>query len=80
MQHVPERKAKVLNRIRAIRGGRLNDPNFDSRMKGEGIFAKQITAMFSLACRKAGIDGRGPNLSTAAFRRPASTAQLSLFE
>ena len=80
MQHVPERKAKVLNRIRAIRGGRLNDPNFDSRMTGEGEFAKQIAAMFSLACRKAGIDGRGPNLSTAAFRRPASTAQLSLFE
>ena len=79
-QHVPDRKAKVLNRIRAIRGGRLNDPRFVSRMKGEGIFAKQIAAMFSLACRKSDIDGRGPKLSTAAFRRPPSNAQLSLFE
>ena len=80
MQNARERKAKVLNRIRSIRGGRLNDPNFGSRMTGEGIFAKQVAAMFSLACRKAGIDGGKPNLSTAAFRRPASTAQLSLFE
>ena len=77
-QYAPERKEKVLNRIRQIRGGRLNDPRFVSRMKGEGVFAEQIAAIFSLACRKAGIEGRGPNLSTAAFRRPPG-AQLSLF-
>lgn len=78
-QHAPERKRKVLNRIRAIRGGRLNDPRFVSRMEGEGIFAKQIATMFALACRKADIDGRGPDLSTDAFRRPAGS-QLTLFE
>ncbi|MBI3327842.1 MAG: PA0069 family radical SAM protein [Nitrospinae bacterium] len=77
--HAPARKAKVLNRIRAIRGGRLNDPRFGSRMQGEGIFAEQVAALFSLASRKAGIHGRGPSLSTAAFTR-GSTAQLSLFE
>jgi len=78
-QHFPERKEKVLQRIRAIRGGKLNDPRFSSRMRGEGIFAQQIESLFALACRKAGIDGRGPRLSTAAFRGP-SKAQLSLFE
>ncbi len=78
-EHLPDRKDKVLNRIRAIRGGRLNDPRFDSRMKGEGIFAEQIAALFSLACRKAGIVARGPHLSIAAFRRP-TPAQASLFE
>ncbi|MBI2903241.1 MAG: PA0069 family radical SAM protein [Candidatus Methylomirabilis oxyfera] len=78
-QYMPERKGKILNRIRAIRGGGLNDPHFVSRMTGEGAFAEQIASMFSLACRKAGILGRGPNLSTAAFRRP-TVAQLSLFE
>lgn len=77
-RHAPERREKVLNRIREIRGGRLNDPRFASRMKGEGVFAEQIRAMFSLACRKAGIEDRGPNLSTAAFRRLPG-AQLSLF-
>jgi hypothetical protein len=48
-------------------------------MRGEGIFADQIEALFALACRKAGIDGRGAALSTAAFRVP-SEAQLPLFE
>jgi DNA repair photolyase len=38
-QHFPDRKDKVLHRIRAIRGGQLNDPRFSSRMRGEGIFA-----------------------------------------
>jgi DNA repair photolyase len=78
-QHFPDRKEKVLHRIRAMRGGKLNDPKFGSRMRGEGIFAEQIEALFALACRKAGIDGRGQALSTAAFRVP-SNAQLSLFE
>jgi DNA repair photolyase len=78
-QHFPDRKDKVLHRIRAMRQGQLNDPRFGSRMRGEGIFARQIEALFALACRKAGIDGRGSHLSTAAFRVPAH-AQLSLFE
>jgi DNA repair photolyase len=78
-RHFPDRQDKVLHRIRAVRGGRLNDPRFGSRMRGDGIFAEQIEALFALACRKAGIDGRGPTLSTAAFRaRP--DAQLSLFD
>jgi len=36
-----------------MRGGKLNDPNFGTRMKGEGVFADQIKSMFKLACRKA---------------------------
>jgi DNA repair photolyase len=78
-QHFPARKDKILKRIRAMRGGKLNDPNFGSRMRGEGIFAEQIAALFALACRKAGLAGGGPPLSTAAFRVP-SEAQLSLFD
>ena len=76
--HFPERKNKVLNRVRSIRGGKLNDPNFGSRMKGEGVFADQIRSMFQLGCRKAGLNGDGPELSTAAFRR-SHGPQLSLF-
>jgi hypothetical protein len=48
-------------------------------MAGEGVFAEQIEGLFSLACRKAGIVKRGPQLSTAAFQRSPGT-QLSLFE
>src|ERR687894_1167183 len=66
----PERKEKVLNRIRSMRGGRLNDSRFVSRMRGEGIFADQISQLFDISCRRAGLEGkRFPRLSTAAFRR-----------
>jgi DNA repair photolyase len=68
-RHFPDRKDKVLNRIRSIRGGKLNDPQFGSRMRGEGIFAEQIARIFDVACRKAGIGGRHVDLSTANFRR-----------
>ncbi|HEX9271331.1 MAG TPA: PA0069 family radical SAM protein, partial [Candidatus Binatia bacterium] len=78
-QHFPERKEKVLNRIRSMRGGKLNDPNFKSRMRGEGIFAQQMAELFQLACKKAGINKRWPELTTNNFRRPG-TSQLSLFE
>jgi len=77
-EHFPDRKKKVLNRIRDMRGGKLNDPNFGSRMRGEGVFAAQISSMFKLACRKAGIEGGGMELSIDEFRRP-SGPQLSLF-
>ena len=71
-RHFPERKEKVLNRVRALRGGKLNDPKFGTRMRGEGIFADQIEALFVAACRKAGLKGRHTELSTAAFRVPVS--------
>lgn len=68
--HFPEKKEKVLNRIRSIRGGKLNDPRFGSRMRGEGIFAEQIAQMFQIARRRVGIPEAGPELSVAHFRRP----------
>src|SRR5918996_1259711 len=70
-QHFPERKDKVLNRIRAIRGGKLNDPAFESRMRGQGIFAQQMAELFQLARKKSGINGRWPDLSTKHFHSPA---------
>ena len=69
-EHVPKKKEKILGRIRSIRGGKLNDARFGSRMSGEGIFADQIHQMFPVARRKAGIPEHGPELSAAAFRKP----------
>ena len=77
--HFPERKQKVLDRIRSIRSGRLNDPNFGSRMRGQGIFADQIRQMFQVACRRAGFEKQHPDLSIAAFRIPPGP-QMSLFD
>ncbi|MBN8247595.1 MAG: PA0069 family radical SAM protein [Verrucomicrobia bacterium] len=71
-RHFPERKEKVLAQVRSARGGRLNDPRFGSRMRGEGPLADQWSQLFHVACRKAGIATRAPALSTAAFRRVTS--------
>jgi DNA repair photolyase len=77
--HFPDRKEKVLNRIRDIRGGKLYDSTFHARGRGEGLFADQLEALFTVSRRKAGIPETRPVLSSAAFRRP-SGPQLALFE
>ncbi len=78
-QYFPDRKEKVLNQIRAMRGGKLNDPNFGSRMRGEGIFAEQMNQMFHVACRKAGFDKIAEEpISSSSFRVPPGP-QLTLF-
>jgi len=76
--HYPDRKDKVLNRIQGVRGGKLNDPRFGSRMSGEGVYAEQIEALFQLARKKAGIPGGRAELSAASFRLPPGP-QLTLF-
>jgi DNA repair photolyase len=74
-EHFPDRKEKVLGRIRHLRGDRLNNSQWRTRMTGEGIFAEQIASLFEVGCRRAGIGGR-PKLSTDAFRR--TREQLTL--
>ena len=75
-EHFPERKAKVLERLRHARGGeRVYDSRWWKRQTGEGIFAEQITTMFDVSCRRAGL-GERPKLSTAAFRRPNDQLKL----
>ncbi len=76
-RHLPCQKDKVLNRIRTLRGGKLNDPHFGSRMRGEGPAAEQISRLFKVARRKAGLSSKGPELSVAAFRGPQQ-AQMEL--
>jgi len=76
--HRPLQKEKIMNRILSIRGGRLNDPNFGSRMRGEGAHAEQIADLFEVSCRKAGLNSSRPRLSVSAFRRPGPS-QLALF-
>jgi DNA repair photolyase len=77
-QNYPEKKNKVLGRVREIRGGKLNDPNFTSRMRGQGIYAEQMAKLFQLARKKSGITERWPKLTIEHFQRPG-IAQLRLF-
>lgn len=76
-EHRPLRKEKVLSAIRDLRGGRLNDATFGSRMTGAGPRAEQLQQMFSIYRRKYNFPDQSTPLSTEHFRRP--TDQLSLF-
>ena len=70
-EHFPERAGKVMATIRAMRGGRDNDPDFFSRMRGEGVWADLFRTRFGIACRRHGLDGRRITLRSDLFRAPA---------
>jgi DNA repair photolyase len=80
-QHTPERKEKILRRIRSLHAGRLNDPRFGKRMRGEGPFAALIEQLFATGIRATGLNRKAPSLSTSAFQRPGQAPrQLQFFD
>jgi len=79
-EHFPDRAAHVMSQVRAMRGGRDNDPQFGTRMHAIGPVAALIRQRFRLACRKLGFpEDRGAGLATHLFRPPLRTPpQLTL--
>ena len=75
--HAPGKKARILDRMRTLSGGKLYSSAWGKRMTGEGIFAEQLGAMFDVSARRAGLNTESFNLSTEHFRRPGE--QLALF-
>jgi DNA repair photolyase len=75
--HAPTKKARVLDRLHALHGGKLYRSEWGKRMSGEGAFADQMRDLFQVATRRAGLNREEFNLSTAHFRKPGE--QLALF-
>ncbi|WP_260599139.1 PA0069 family radical SAM protein [Sphingomonas endolithica] len=69
--HFPDRAAKVMATIRDLRGGRDNDPNFHTRMQGQGPWADLLRKRFQIACRKYGLNRERIVLRSDLFRPPA---------
>ena len=69
-EHFPDRARKVMATIQALRGGRDNDPNFFSRMQGQGPWAELLRARFEIAARKYGVRGAKFPLRTDLFEPP----------
>ncbi len=79
-RHYPERAERVMARVREMRGGRDNDPNFGSRMTGEGVWAQLLAARFRRACLKLGLNRERLPLDLSRFRAPSKPSpQASLF-
>lgn len=80
-EHYPQRADRVLNLLREARGGRLNDPRFGHRMRGEGPYAALLAARFKAACRRCGLGAaRSPELDCSRFiGDPAAPQQAELF-
>jgi DNA repair photolyase len=69
--HFPERAARVMNRIRDMRGGKDYDASFGSRMRGEGLWADMIRQRFERSAKKLGLErGRFAALDVSRFRKP----------
>jgi len=78
-RHLPEKAPKVLARIREMRGGRLNDPRFGARMRGEGRYAETVLELFDVTVRRLGLEHREPAPRATSFARPRR-GQLRLFD
>ena len=93
--HYPDRKSRVLNQLRACRGGALYEAKWGIRMRGRGLYAELLQRRFRLAAKRLGLatgaDRGNPqnayqradwDLDCRQFRRPGpptETDQLSLF-
>ncbi len=79
--HYPLKASHVLNTVRDMREGKINDSNFGSRMTGKGAYASMIAQRFQLYCKKVGLSCNHQPLETGFFHPPAKDGQyqLSLF-
>lgn len=76
--HFPDRAAKVMHIVQDMRGGRDNDPDFGSRMRGQGVWADLTRARFRRATRNLGLDQPAASLNQQIFTAPERGGQLRL--
>jgi DNA repair photolyase len=53
--NLPLQADRVLHRIRETRGGKLYDPRFGVRGRGEGVYSESIAALFNTTARRLGL-------------------------
>lgn len=73
-QHVPERAARIMARVREMRGGKDNDSRFGTRMTGQGVWAQLLRQRFDKACARLGYRRQRVELDLTQFRPPGRQA------
>ncbi len=77
--HLPQRAARIMARVRELRGGKDYEAEFGVRMKGQGVWAQLIAQRVDKACARAGLARHAPRLDATAFRPPGDARQAELF-
>jgi DNA repair photolyase len=78
--HVPEKAARIMARVREMRGGKDNDARFGSRMTGQGVWAQLLRQRFVKACSRLGLNRERVDLDLSQFRTlPRELGQGELF-
>ncbi len=78
--HAPMKKKRVLELIRGMRNGKLNDGEFGSRFRPTGGYAGMIRQRYMIAARRLGLEREGRPLDCGRFRKPVLPGQqLALF-
>ena len=78
--HEPGKTEHVFSIIRALRSGRENDPEYFTRMRGQGVYADLVRKRFQNACRKFALNNDSIELNTGLFTPPVvEDRQQSLF-
>ena len=74
-QHFPDRAARVMARIREMRGGKDYDASFATRMKGEGVWAQLLAQRIAKARARHSLDRARVELDLSQFRRPVAPSR-----
>jgi DNA repair photolyase len=72
-RHFPERAARVMARVREMRGGKDNDSNFGTRMTGQGLWAQLLRDRLNKAAARSGLRRQAFELDVSGFRPPQAT-------
>jgi DNA repair photolyase len=75
-QYFPDRAARVMGRIRDMRGGKDYDSTFSTRMRGEGVWAQLIAQRLAKAKRRFGLDGDRRELDVTQFQKPLPPSRV----
>jgi DNA repair photolyase len=77
--HYPQRAARIMARIREMRGGNAYNSDFATRMKGSGLWAELIHQRFDKACTRLGLNRERVELDLTQFRPGLAAGQGALF-
>jgi DNA repair photolyase len=72
--HFPQRAARVMARVREMRGGRDYDARFGTRMVGQGVWASLLRQRFEKAAARLGMNRERVPLDLSQFRKPLLTS------